>query len=155
MNGTLINYFYHCKRQCYLFANRINLEDNSEDVRIGRVLHETNEIKNKEIKVVGIAIDSINDKYIIEFKKSNSDIEASKMQLMFYLYKFRDLGIERKGRLEFFENKTKKFIKVELDEAKIIKTINEINLLLSKPFAPKAALKKRCKKCAYYEYCFL
>lgn len=43
INGTIINYYFHCKRQCYLFANRINLEDNSEDVRIGRVLHE---IKN-------------------------------------------------------------------------------------------------------------
>ena len=40
ITGTIINYYFHCKRQCYLFANRINMEDNSEDVRIGRVLHE-------------------------------------------------------------------------------------------------------------------
>ena len=40
ITGTIINYYFHCKRQCYLFANRINLEDNSEDVRIGKVLHE-------------------------------------------------------------------------------------------------------------------
>ena len=45
INGTIINYYFHCKRQCYLFANRINLEDNSEDVRIGKVLHE---IKNMD-----------------------------------------------------------------------------------------------------------
>ena len=30
VNGTLINYYIHCPRQCYLFGNRINLEDNSE-----------------------------------------------------------------------------------------------------------------------------
>lgn len=30
VNGTLINYYFHCKRQCYLFGNRLNLEDNSE-----------------------------------------------------------------------------------------------------------------------------
>lgn len=40
ITGTIINYYFHCKCQCYLFANRINMEDNSEDVRIGRVLHE-------------------------------------------------------------------------------------------------------------------
>ena len=32
VNGTLINYLLICKRQCYLFGNRINLEDNSENV---------------------------------------------------------------------------------------------------------------------------
>lgn len=49
INGTIINYYFHCKRQCYLFANRLNMEDNSEDVRVGRVLHE---IKAKDIKQI-------------------------------------------------------------------------------------------------------
>ena len=40
ITGTIVNYYFHCKRQCWLFYNKINLEDNSEDVRIGRVLHE-------------------------------------------------------------------------------------------------------------------
>ncbi len=40
VNGTLINYFFHCKRQCYLHGNRLNLEDNSELVQIGRAIHE-------------------------------------------------------------------------------------------------------------------
>lgn len=34
VNGTLINYYFHCKRQCYLHGNRLNLEDNSEIVKI-------------------------------------------------------------------------------------------------------------------------
>ena len=29
VNGTLMNYYFHCKRQCYLHGNRLNLEDNS------------------------------------------------------------------------------------------------------------------------------
>ena len=36
VNGTLINYYFHCKRQCYLHGNRLNLEDNSEQVQIGK-----------------------------------------------------------------------------------------------------------------------
>ena len=40
ITGTIVNYYFHCKRQCWLFANKINLEDNSEDVRLGKVLHE-------------------------------------------------------------------------------------------------------------------
>ena len=61
LTGTIVNYYFHCKRQCWLFYNRINLEDNSEDVRIGRVLHELREDKNlnylltilKLIKLIG------------------------------------------------------------------------------------------------------
>ena len=40
VNGTLINYYFHCKRQCYLHGNRLNLEDNSEQVKIGKAIHE-------------------------------------------------------------------------------------------------------------------
>ena len=40
VNGTLINYYFHCRRQCYLLGNRLNLEDNSELVKIGRAIHE-------------------------------------------------------------------------------------------------------------------
>ena len=47
MTGTIVNYFFHCKRQCYLFGNRLNLEDNSEIVRIGKVIHEEKAQKNK------------------------------------------------------------------------------------------------------------
>lgn len=36
VNGTLVNYYFHCKRQCYLHGNRLNLEDNSEVVKIGK-----------------------------------------------------------------------------------------------------------------------
>ena len=40
VNGTLINYYFHCKRQCYLHGNRLNLEDNSEIVQIGKAIQE-------------------------------------------------------------------------------------------------------------------
>jgi len=32
ITGTLINYYFHCRTQCWLHANRLNLEDNFEDV---------------------------------------------------------------------------------------------------------------------------
>jgi CRISPR-associated exonuclease Cas4 len=86
ITGTLVNYFFHCKRQCWLFANRINLEDNSEDVHIGRVLHEIDEQKHKkaELSIDNIKIDRLTDEYLTEFKKSDSDIEAAKWQLILY-----------------------------------------------------------------------
>ena len=78
-----------------MFANRVNLEDNSEDVRIGRVLHEIRAKDNKdtEIKYENIVIDKISSKYIEEYKKSDADTEAARMQLIFYLKQLQDKGI--------------------------------------------------------------
>lgn len=39
VNGTLINYYFHCKRQCYLHGNRLNLEDNSESGYVVKCLN--------------------------------------------------------------------------------------------------------------------
>lgn len=71
IRGTLINYYFHCKTQCWLHANRINLEDNSEDVRIGKILHEINEDRSKktEIAIDNIKIDKITKEYLVEVKK--------------------------------------------------------------------------------------
>ena len=55
VNGTLINYYFHCKRQCYLHGNRLNLEDNSEIVQIGKAIHEERlQSSNSEIAIENI-----------------------------------------------------------------------------------------------------
>lgn len=158
ISGTLISYFFHCKRQCYLFAKRVNLEDNSEDVRVGKVLHEIKDKKTKgEVSLENIKIDNISKDYVIEYKKSDSDVEAAKMQLMFYLYKLKQKGINKKGKLEFFEkNKPQSYAtEVILDENKLLKTLSEIENLIESMSLPKAEFDKKCKKCAYFEYCFI
>ena len=64
INGTLINYYFHCKTQCWLHANKLNLEDNSEDVHIGKILHEIEEQKSKkaEVSIDNIKIDKITNR---------------------------------------------------------------------------------------------
>ena len=162
MNGTIINYYFHCKRQCYMFAHRLNLEDNSEIVRVGKAIHEdkAKSSENSEIKIDNIALDKINSKYVVEIKKSDAHIEACKWQLLYYLKILKDKGIERKGKLEFIEkNKTdRKIIFIELNE-EIEKELNEhiskIEELLSMDELPTVINKPACKKCAYYEYCYI
>jgi len=160
INGTLINYYFHCKTQLWLHANRINLEDNSEDVRIGRVLHEISEEKIDEVSFENIKLDKISKDYVIEVKKSDSDLEAAKWQLLLYLYKLEQVGVLRKGRLEVFEKKKqnkKRFI-VELDEEnrkKLLEVLEEIEKIISQDAPPKPKYESKCRKCAYYEYCFL
>lgn len=161
VNGTMINYYYHCKRQCYLFSNRINLEDNSEDVRIGKVLHELKleEKSNTEIKLDNISIDKITDKYVIEVKKSDSDIQAARIQVLLYLKKLEEKGIRRIGKLVFHEKNSNESVElIELNDKsreELNNCVKEINILLESDIPPLPQIKKSCKKCAYYEYCYL
>lgn len=162
INGTLINYYFHCQTQCWLHANRINLEDNSEDVRIGKVLHEIKESKSKktEISIENIKIDKITKEYLVEIKKSDSDIESVKWQVLLYLYKLKYKGINKKGKIEFIEIKKqdKKVHYIDLDsenEKKLLNVLDEIENLILQESPPTAIFDNKCKKCAYYEYCYI
>ena len=162
INGTLINYYFHCKRQCYLHANRINLEDNSEDVRIGKILHQINEQKSKkgEVNIDNIKIDKLTRDYLVEVKKSDSDIESVKWQVLLYLHKLKQKGIERKGKIEFIEKnkQDKKIHYINLDdtnEKALLEVLKKIETLINQDTPPPAKFENKCKKCAYYEYCFI
>jgi CRISPR-associated exonuclease Cas4 len=162
VNGTLINYYFHCKRQCWLHGNRLNLEDNSEVVKIGKAIHEekAEQGKNTELTIDNVKIDKLTNEYLVEVKKSDADVEASKWQLLLYLKILKGKGIDRKGKLEFVEkNKSKnKTLYVELDEESEIKLDNVVKTiedLIYMEEIPSAINKPTCKKCAYYEYCYI
>ena len=160
ITGTIINYYFHCKTQCWLHANRINLEDNSQEVKIGKVIHEINEDRVSEVAFENIKVDKITKDYVIEVKKSDSDLEASKWQLLYYLYILKQKGINKKGRLEIFEKnrQNKKRFEVVLDkesEDKLKEIIKDIQTLIFSLKPPTPKYTSKCRKCAYYEYCFI
>jgi len=160
LTGTVVNYYTHCKRQCWLFYHNLNLEDNSEDVRIGRVLHELKRQGKEEVALDGIKLDKLTAEYVTEIKKSDADIAAARAQLEYYLIVLHDKGIVRKGRLECLErNKQSKSVHTlalteeEMGERK--EQYRRIEEFLSTDAPPAPVLKSTCKKCAYYEYCFI
>ena len=142
-----MNYYFHCKRQCYLLGNRLNLEDNSEQVKIGKALHEerAEEKKNTELSIENIRIDKLTKEYLVETKKSDADVTAAKWQLLFYLSVLKSKGIIRKGKLELTEE-----LEIELKNYEM-----KIEELLNGNRVPECIHKNTCKKCAYYEYCYV
>ena len=161
VTGTLINYYFHCKRQCYLHGNLINLEDNSEIVKIGKAIHEDRLKKqNDEIAIENIKLDKLTKNYVIEIKKSDADVEAASWQLMYYLKVLKEKGINRKGKLEFVEkNKSeKKVFVLELTtekEKELQEHIERIKTLIDSEKIPERLNKTGCRKCSYYEYCYI
>ena len=159
VTGTLISYYIICKTKLWLHANRINLEDNSEDVRIGKVLHAISEDRVDEVAFENIKLDKITKEYVVEVKKSDSDIEAAKWQLLFYLWRLEQVGVKKKGRLEVFEKKKgeKKRYEVMLGDAerrRFEQIVAEIEELINGAM-PEPKRQRKCSKCAYYTYCFV
>lgn len=162
ITGSMVNYYFHYKRQCYLSGNRLNMEDNSEQVKIGSAIHreKAQKAKKAEVAIENIRLDKITEEYLTEIKKSDSDVEAAKWQLLYYLYVLRQKGINRKGKLEFVEkNKTEhKIIILELTEENIRELeqhLQEIEELILGNEVPGTDEGKGCKNCAYYEYCYI
>lgn len=162
LTGTLVNYYFHCIRQCWLHGNYINLEDNSEDVKIGKALHEKKlgESKESEVRIEHIMIDKLTKEYLIEIKKSDADVEAVKWQTLFYLKQLSQKGIDKVGKIEFLEKnkQNSKTIFVELTDEKLTELINierKICDLILQKYPPEVILSNKCKKCSYYELCYI
>jgi len=156
--GIKVNYYYICKRKLWLFDKGISFEKNFDRVLQGKILHENTfqREKHKDLLIDDmIKIDVVADDHIKEVKISSKMKNPDIMQLLYYLFYLKQLGISKKGTINYV--KEKKVVEVELTEEdeKEIKTalidIKEI-LMMKKP--PEVKKLPYCKKCAYYEYCY-
>ena len=123
-------------------------------------MHELKRQGKEEVALDGIKLDKLTAEYVTEIKKSDADLAAAMSQLEYYLIILHDKGIVRKGRLECLEkNKQSKSIHtITLTEEKIAeckKLYQSIEEFLNTVTPPTPVLKPKCKKCAYYEYCFI
>ena len=67
INGTKINYYFICPTKLWFFSHNIQMEDNSENVKIGKQLHENSYQRDKEYLIDNkISIDFIRKKEIVE-----------------------------------------------------------------------------------------
>lgn len=70
------------------------------------------------------------------------------------------MGLRRKGKLEIVENKRKDkktyvFELTQKEEQRLIEVEQSIKNLITASKVPDPLNSKLCKKCAYYEYCYL
>lgn len=129
ITGTHFNYYQVCKRKLWLFANGINMEQVSDLIFEGKLIHEDSypqrSANYEEIELDGIKVDyyDAKRKVIHEIKKSNKMEDAHEWQLKYYIYVFEQNGIEEvSGILEYpILRKTKEVILVVLTENKLLR----------------------------------
>jgi len=160
ITGLMVYYYEVCKRKLWYFTNDIQLEENNSNVILGKLLEENSYTRDeKKINIDGVInIDFIRSKKILhEIKKSNSIEPASILQVQYYLYYLEKKGlVGLKGILDY--PLLKQTVEVNLSDSdrenleNIIIGIKEIWRKESPPILEK---KNICKKCAYFDLCFV
>lgn len=126
---------------------------------LGKLLDESSYSRERKHILIdeAVNVDFIDNwKVIHEIKKSKSIEEASIWQVKYYLYFLnkRGIGVE-KGILDFPLLKERRHIILEDgDIEKIEQIVDEIRQMKESK-TPDIINTKICKKCAYYEYCYI
>ena len=86
VNGTLIWYYYICKRQVWLMARQLNPDEHDENLEWGRFLHEWRYAREKkELAFENVRLDVVGERegklVVAEVKKSSKFRKSAEMQL--------------------------------------------------------------------------
>lgn len=160
VTGTLVWYYYICKREVWLMAHQLVADQDNENMRIGTIIGENTYPRDKKEIVLGNAkVDLIKtekgDLVVGEVKKSSRFVESASKQLLFYLLQLKEIGINARGELLIPEEKKKiEVILDEMTEPEIRNAIEDIETIVGKSSAPEPVKNKYCKNCAYGEFCW-
>lgn len=160
ITGVMVYYYFVCKRKLWYFSNDLNMEFNSELVGIGKLVDETSYNREKKNILIGetINVDFLKDwKVIHEVKKSRKMDEAAKWQLKYYIWTLRNKGVDiEKGILDYplLRKREEIFLdKKEQEELELV--LKDVEKIISLELPPNTINKGICKKCAYYELCYI
>lgn len=160
ISGTLIWYYYICKREVWLISRALEPDQEDENIVIGKFIHENSYSREKkELDFGNIKVDITDNKdgsiIVQEIKKSSKFIESARMQLLFYLYEIRKTSADTKGILLIPEEKKREEVILdEESEEKLEKAIEDIKKIVSMEKPPKTEKIKHCRNCAYSEMCW-
>lgn len=136
------------------------MEQNNELVSIGKILDETTYTREKKNIMIDntINIDFIKNGAILhEVKKTKSIEEAGIWQVKYYMYYLEKRGIQNiKAKIDFPLLRESKKITLEQSDREILdNVIKNIEEIAKKEIPPKVIDSKICKKCAYFDLCYV
>jgi CRISPR-associated exonuclease Cas4 len=156
--GTEFNYYHICTRKLWLFSHDIEMEQGSDAVYLGRLIHENSYVrKEKEILIDGaIRIDFLDEEGVHEVKKSNKMEDSHIAQTLYYIYCLRQKGVDiRKGVINYpKQRRTTEVFLTEEKEAEIAGTVEKIRKIEALEAPPDPLNATICKKCSYEDFCY-
>ena len=160
ITGIMIYYYFVCKRKLWYFTNNINMEQNSELVEIGKIIDETSYAREDKSILIDntINIDFIKGECILhEVKKTKAIERAGIWQVKYYMYYLKKRGVKNiNAEIDFPLIKETKEIFLEDSDIKTLdEVIKNIVNIVTKEKPPEMINDKICKKCAYYDLCYI
>ena len=162
ITGTLVWYYFVCKREVWLMAHNIVPFPDDPFLELGRFLHEKSYLRDrKEVSIDNLKFDLIKRKegevLIGEVKKSSKFIKPAMMQLAFYLLKLKkEYGIKCRGILLIPSERKRIEVKLtEEIETELMNAIREIKTIVKMDHPPSPQRIPYCKNCAYHEFCWV
>lgn len=160
LTGTLIWYYYICPREVWLMARQLTPWQENPFIEIGRLISEESyQRERKEIRLENIVIDLLKTEgeniVIGEVKKSSRYEKSARMQLAYYLWRLKQLGISATGQLMFPKEKKKVMvILTEEIEDELTYAQRQIKSIIQMETPPPLQKIKFCPKCGYREFCW-
>lgn len=160
ITGLMIYYYFVCQRRLWYFVNSINMEQNSELVEIGKILDETSYSREKK----GILIDNTinidfvkNGAVLHEVKKTKAIEEAGIWQIKYYMYYLEKRGVKNvEAKIDFPLLRETKEIILEQEDIEILENvIKNIEEIANQDKPPEIIDSKICKKCSYFDLCYV
>ena len=160
VTGTLMWYYFVCKREVWLMSREVTPFEEDDLLEIGRLIHEDSyKREKKEVDLFSMKIDVLmktNGRLLIgEMKKSSSYLMPARMQLLFYLYRLKEMGISAEGELLVPKERKKEKVILNKDaEEKVKSAISDIQKIIALETPPPAVKTHFCNRCAYKDFCF-
>ena len=158
INGTLMWYYYICKREVWLIGHGIEADQANDFLLLGRHIQELFYKREKKEFLIDntIMIDILPGKKVVgEIKKSSRYEKAAKMQVAFYLWYMKQKGVELEGELRIPQERKRQKVHLTPELAREIEeAIAEIQKILALPKPPPPVKIPYCKHCAYKDLCW-
>lgn len=162
ITGTQVAYYIVCKRKLWLFSHQVQMEEFSDYVIIGKIISEESfkREKYKEVNIENLKIDYIkvgNEIIVNEVKKSRKLEESHIWQVKYYIYRLRNLGLNCSYGIIHYPKIFKK-IDVEYkedDTEKIEEALLKIKEIINMEKVPEVINKPYCRRCSYFELCYI
>lgn len=156
--GTEVGYFFICRKKLWWFHHGIQMETESDRVKLGKLVHENSyERKKKEISIDNkIVLDWQSDGVIHEVKLSDKMEEAHEFQLLYYIFYLKQKGVEDlTGQIDYPKLRQAKEIELTGEkESDLKKAITEMENIVSLDKPPEVEYMKICGSCSFAELCW-
>lgn len=156
--GTEVGYYFICRKKLWWFNHGIQMETESDRVKLGKVVHENSyERRNREISIDNkIVLDWQSDGVIHEVKLTDKMESAHEFQLLYYIYYLKQKGVENlTGQIDY--PKLRQTKTVELNERNSIEletALAEMQKIIDAESPPEVEYMKICRQCSYAELCW-